>query len=147
MKVSKYFKGEHMFKFLKSLFEDKTEHRCQVCGEIYIGKDSFTSSEICTYSHETDTTEQESRYPKTLRKEFQKRKDGGETRDQFISLLLKSWEENSKKEVFLDNISKTYLPVGIYNSLNNNDMESLSKTDLDNESHVIYEKLNKSLIL
>ena len=59
MKVSKYFKGEHMFKFLKSLFEDKTEHRCQVCGEIYIGKDSFTSSEICTYSHETDTTEQE----------------------------------------------------------------------------------------
>ncbi len=82
-----------------------------------------------------------------MRKEFQKRKDGGETRDQFISLLLKSWEENSKKEVFLDNISKTYLPVGIYNSLNSNDTESLSKTDLDNESHVIYEKLNKSLIL
>lgn len=147
MKVSKYFKGEHMFKFLKSLFEDKTEHRCQICGEIYIGESSFTSSESCTYSHENDTPEQESRYPKTLRKEFQKRKNGGETRDQFISLLLNSWENNSKKEMFLDNVSKTYLPVGIYNSLINNDRESLSKADLDNESHVIYEKINKSLIL
>lgn len=136
-----------MFKFLKLLFKDKIEHRCQVCGEIYIGKDSFTSSEICTYSHENDSPEQESRYPKTLRKEFQKRKDGGETRDQFISLLLKSWEDKSKSSYFLDNVSKSYLPAGIYNSLKNNDRESLSKTNLDNESHVIYEKLNKSLIL
>lgn len=147
MKVSKYFKGEHMFKFLKSLFEDKTEHRCQVCGEIYIGKDSFTSSENCTYSHENDTQEQESRYPKTLRKEFQKRKERGETRDQFISLLLKSWENKSKSSSFLDNVSKSYLPVGIYHALSTNDREVLLEFNFDNESHVIYEKLNKSLIL
>lgn len=136
-----------MFKFLKLLFKDKAEHRCQVCGEIYIGKDSFTSSEICTYSHENDTPEQESRYPKTLRKEFKKRKDGGETRDQFISLLLKSWEDKSKSSSFLDNVSKSYLPVGIYHALSNNDRGILSDFNFDNESHIIYEKLNKSLIL
>lgn len=63
-----------MFKILKSLFKDNSEHRCQVCGEIYIGKSSFTSSEMCSYSHENDTPEQEAIYPKELRKVFHKRK-------------------------------------------------------------------------
>lgn len=138
-----------MLKLLKSLFENKKEHRCQLCGEIYTGVGSFTSSESCTYSHENDTLEQELRYPKNLRKIFHERKNNGETRNQFIFLLISSWKKDkvlNEDNNFFNNVSKTYLPTGIYYDLNNNE-ENILNINLDNEAHYIYEKLDQKAVL
>ena len=44
-------------------------HYCQLCGEKFVGKDSYDQSEDCTYSHEYDNEDDMMKYPNYLLKE------------------------------------------------------------------------------
>lgn len=140
-----------MVKWIKSLFENAEEHRCQICGEVYKGSGSFDVSESCSYSHDQDDSESQEYYPKVLRQYFQSRKSAGETRGEFILMVNDFWsdpEKVSKEDRdFCKKILWTYMKTGIRYDLLNDRRNLPEDFCFYDEVCRIYDELNQKVIL